>query len=354
MKLTLNIISDSYNRVGYGGPNKVIINTLKGLEKIGYPYVINKDIRDYKYNWVHDSVKGLIEVGLNKTPAVIGPNIVVMPKNLPQFRPSLNECIYLHPSQWCIDLWKNSGFDECQMSPWPVGIDTEDFKLTRHPESNGNVMIYFKRRDPVLLNSAISIVKKTGLNPQVIKYGEYNEEQYKKVLSTSKFGVWIGISESQGIGLQEALASGLPLIVCDVNSLFESSDIRDFQFRKNLKGFKPTSVPYFDESCGMIVNDFSRLEESVNEMIKNSSYYNNREFVINNLSIEKIAYDLLSFFEKLEHKNSVNFIFPGKKKSGNNFKLSFRGKLIYSFFLIKRKGKTFFRLAKKRLMSLTK
>ena len=50
MMETLNIISETYSKKKVSGPNKVIINTIKGLKRIGYPYVLNKDIRKYRYN----------------------------------------------------------------------------------------------------------------------------------------------------------------------------------------------------------------------------------------------------------------------------------------------------------------
>lgn len=339
----LNIISESYYIDKVGGPYKVVHNTIKGLDLIGHPYVINKKIENSKYNWIHDSAKGLIEVGLKKIPAIIGPNIVVLPKDLPRFRPDLTNCIYLHPSSWCVDVWKAIGFLECSLKSWPVGIDTEEFvDLNRNP-SGKEVLIYFKRRDPALLELGCNTVKKMGFTPRVIKYGDYNEIQYKQLLSKCTFGIWIGISESQGIGLQEALASGLPLIVCDVNSLFESAVEDDYRFPEKLRSFKPTSAPYFDDRCGIIINDFSKLDESIKYMTANISYYKPREFIIENLSLEKQAKELLTFFDILEAKSLPVTLKSNAGVSSNPFRPSFHGRIIYSIFVIRRKVRTLFR-----------
>lgn len=346
MKEALNIISNSYNFDGVGGPNKVINNTIKGLIKIGYPFEINKEIKHFRYNWIHDSPKGLIEVALRGIPAVIGPNIAVLPGDLPGLRPSLTNCLYLYPSQWCIDLWDVFGFSECPMLAWPVGIDTDDFINDRATTDSSDVMIYFKRRDPVLLNQAVSIVRKMGLNPQVIIYGEYKEDQYKLVLARSKFGIWIGSSESQGIGLQEALATGLPLIVCDVNSLFESNDTNDYIFPERLRNFKPTTVPYFDERCGIVINNFSKLEEVVSQMSQNISGYNSRQYILENFSIEKQALKLLSFFEILEQKHKEQFDNLSSKTENGNFRFSFQHNLIYKVFLLRNKARKMYDLFK--------
>lgn len=340
MKEPLNIISNSYIPDKVGGPNKVIANTIKGLQKIGYPFEINKDITQFKYNWIHDSTKGIIEVGLSGIPAVVGPNIAVLPNDLPGFRPSLRNCVYLHPANWCIKLWKELGYAECVMKPWPAGIDSDAFMVSREAAKSNDVMIYFKRRDPLLLDQAIEVVKSRGLNPLIIRFGQYDEAQFKQVLTKSKFGIWIGTSESQGIALQEALASGLPLIVCDVNSLFESTFDNNYTFPEKLRSFKPTSVPYFDERCGIIINDFSKLKESIRELIKNSSNYNPREFITENLSLEKQARELLSFFDNLDLKNLKVQKTDFNVTEVRDFSTSFKGGIIYRISIIRKKTRT--------------
>jgi hypothetical protein len=286
-------------------------------------------------------------VGLLRIPAVIGPNIAVLPNDLPGFRPSLTNCIYLHPSQWCIDLWKEMGYSECLMQPWPVGIDTEDFIINRNDSGSSDVMIYFKRRDPVLLDQTISIVKSMGFNPLVIRFGEYDEAQFKQILSKSKFGIWIGTSESQGIALQEALASGLPLIVCNVNSLFETTTEDGYRFSKKLRSFKATSVPYFDHRCGIVINDLSNLKGAINEILINISNYNPREFIIENLSLEKQARELLSFFDILDRKGNHIFAQSTIGNYPESFEPSFHGRIIYAIFIMRRKAITVFRMIKK-------
>jgi glycosyltransferase involved in cell wall biosynthesis len=343
---TLNIISESYDNNKIGGPNKVIDNALKGLSLIRYPFVLNRDIRDYHFNWIHDSSKGLIEVGLKKIPAIIGPNIAVLPEDLPKFRLPLKNCIYLHPSEWCVRVWEEAGFTECLLKSWPVGIDTNEFCNVRDKKEGNYVMIYLKRRDRRLLNLAFSIVKRKGLDPVVVEYGSYTEEYYKNVLSKSLFGIWLGISESQGIGLQEALSSGLPLIVCDVNSLFESSDVNDYLFPEKFRSFKPTSAPYFNEQCGIIIKDFSKLEETLDVMLTNLSVYRPRDFILQNLSLEKQARELVSFFQILEKNQSDYFKRPDIINRFKKFQPSFRGLMIYLLFLISRKVKTLIRMIK--------
>jgi len=107
----INIISTQVGRTKITGPKKVLDNTCKGLDEIGIKYVFNQPINNYKYNWIHDDAKSIIEAGFINKPVLIGPNTVVLPKDLPVFRRLLHpDSIYLCPSQWVIDMWIQSGF----------------------------------------------------------------------------------------------------------------------------------------------------------------------------------------------------------------------------------------------------
>ncbi len=347
MPETLNIVSETFAKNIVGGPNKVVLNTIKGLKKTGYPFVINKNIKDYKYNWIHDSAKALIEVGLQKKPAIIGPNLVVLPKDFPSHRPKLQNCLYLLPCQWSVDVWKLVGYNECPLYPWASGIDSDEFEIKRDMALTAdNIMVYYKRRDPYLLDKAIEIVKEMGFNPIVVKYGSYGEAEYKIILSQCKFGIWIGISESQGIGLMEALASNLPLIVCDVHSLFESNDKKEYRFPESLRTFKPTSAPYFNKECGIVIDELTKLPISIREMQKDFLNYNPRKFIVENFSLEKKAKDLLVFFDILKQKEPEYFNAPVAIPTGDNFNVSTFTQLIYLNFIFLRKIKTVWRLTK--------
>ena len=331
----LNIISESYQfKEQKGGPNKVIKNLLLGLDKIGQNYVIDKSIFDYKYNYIHDSVKGLIEVAVYNVPAVVGPNIVVLPKDLPPFLPSLKRSIYLHPSQWCVDVWNNLNYKNSKLNYWPVGIDWEFFDQKKNVTISRKILVYYKRRELELLKKTIQFIKDRGFEPILIKYGSYTENEYKAALEESLFGIWIGVSESQGIGLEEALASNLPLIVFDAQTLFDDITSGAYKFPVLLKEFKPTSVPFFDNSCGIVINEFNELENAWNKMIKQRHFYNPKFFIINNLSLQKQSNQLISFFDQLEY-----FDLPRRSKIKD-----IKVKFIYALYLFRRKFKTLLKL----------
>ncbi len=327
--ITLNIISNSAKTLKVGGPNKVLQNTIKGLDLIQQPYVFNQPIGKYKMNWVHDSLPGLVEVAVYKTPAVVGPNLVVLPKDLPAFLPSLSHCLYLHPSAWCVNVWEELNYKKSKLETWPAGIDIDEFSINR--SESKNVMVYFKRRSRALLEEVLATVKNMGFNPILIEYGSYSEKEFKEVLAKCWFGIWLGITESQGIALQEALASNMPLVVCNVSSLFEATGKYDYRFPKKLRSFKPTSAPYFDATCGIIIYELNELMEAINLMVKNYKDFHPQLYIRNNLSLELSAKKLMSFFDILESRN--------ENYSINGFLLKIQFKAIITANYLHRKYK---------------
>jgi len=312
--LILNIISTQVGRTKTTGPKKVLDNTLKGLDKIGVKYVFNQPISKYKYNWIQDDQSAIIEAGFARKPVLVGPNTAVLPKDLPKLRFKLPKgSIYLHPSRWCVEVWKDLGFSEAKLDFWPAGIDLNEFeKVDRSGKEK--ILLYFKQRDKKLLDTAKKLLERKNLEYELIHYGYYKEEEYKKALKKSKFGIWIGCSESQGIGLQEALATNLPLIVLDATSLFDTvpTDAKNYiayDFPKNLDSVRSTTAPYFDERCGIKIEKIDELENAIDKMFANFKHYKPREFVKENLSLEASAKKLVSFFEnmKVEHKKSYDY-----------------------------------------------
>ena len=57
----------------------------------------------------------------------------------------------------------------------------------------------------------------------------------------------------------------------------------------NYPGFKATSVPYWDNRCGEYFYKKEEFEEKFNKFINKLDTYKPREYVLENLSVEKCA-----------------------------------------------------------------
>lgn len=301
-KEKINIVSECATINMVRGPKKVFDNTCKGLEKIGQPYVINQPMSLYRWNWIQDSITAVLIAGFSGIPVVVGPNIVVMPDDLPKIRIKLKHSIYLQPSEWVVRLWEKVGFTECALVVWPVGIDCDEFNASNKTANSTKVIIYYKARRPEILTKAVQKVLDHGLEPVIIKYGQYEEIEFKAALNDALFGIWIGVHESQGIALQEALASDLPLLVLDASRFSDNYNMNTYLSSNCFNNFKTTSAPYFDCKCGIIIDDEASLDTAILKMRQHLYSFEPRNFVLKELSLDASARKLVELFEMVDEK----------------------------------------------------
>lgn len=173
----------------------------------------------------------------------------------------------------------------------PFPVDINKFK----PENKDDrCFIYFKNTH----SSKLEIAKKLleGYNYKIFSYGSYKEEEYLDWIAKSKFGIWVGCHESQGFALQESLSCNCPLFVLNVQSL------KDECFNDNYypwintiisyDNLEATSASYWDERCGILVNDIKDVYNLFEIFIKNLEIYKPREFVIENFTIDNFVNNL--------------------------------------------------------------
>ena len=295
----LNIISKSYVSKEITGPKKVVDNLIKGLDILGYPYCINKDLTSTTQLWIHDDKKALKQASKLNINAVVGPNIYIVPREIPSDI-NMDNFVYLHPSNWVCDFWKYLDFNKCPLESWPVGIDTNEFYERSKPE-DGIVLVYFKQRKPEDLNFVKKILQEKKIKYDIIIYGLYEQNEYIKKLENTKYIIWIGTQESQGIALEEALSMNIPIIVWNINNIQ--------QFDKNGKiigGFSEkeykynmvTSAYYFDNRCGILLKDKNTLDDSITKMEIVWKDFKPREYIVDNLNLKDQAEKLIRLFDK--------------------------------------------------------
>jgi len=291
----INIISTQANATKVSGPGKVFTNLVKGLDKIGYPYVVNRDLNATKRLWIHDDVAALSYMHRSKAHKVLGPNLFVLPKEITpgiQF----DGCLYLHPCEWAAKLWEHIGFDACPIKSWPVGIDTDEFQPSGTSNARGRIMVYHKDRDTQELPLILDVLHRNKLPYWLVIYPLYEENSYKELLSNTSFIIWHGRHESQGIALQEAMACDIPMLVWDAKSLFQDVGGRE-RFGASLWEFPVTTVPFFDDSCGIKIGEPSELERAIQFMLEHLREFSPREFVLKHLSLEGQARALIDLWE---------------------------------------------------------
>jgi len=300
------IAKDYLRRLGFGqsrGPLAVESNLIKGLEKIGASYNLNPHKASLFPNLsVLRSVAGVMWlVKQKKSNLIVGPNfsasdLVYLQKAGAPIK------FFLAPSKEVKFTFIHYGILAEKIKIWPVGIDTEDFTDVSKTSKTCDALIYFKRRTKKELEQAIGLLKQQRQTYTVLEYGYYSKNDFKQVLSQSRYAVILDGNESQGIALEAIMASNLPLFVFDQIYIGETSDL---SLAENLQS---TSVPYWSKLCGMKVptdtygkskNSYFSISEcqtQFEQFLNQLPSFKPREFILENLSLEKQAKEFTALF----------------------------------------------------------
>ena len=89
--------------------------------------------------------------------------------------------------------------------------------------------------------------------------------------------------------IEEALSCNVPLLVWNVSSMNQEEV-------SNFPNIEATSIPYWDQRCGEFFYKKEEFETKYNEFINKLDIYKPREYVLENLSVEKCADNFKGLF----------------------------------------------------------
>jgi len=293
----LNIISRSIVSTHSRGPRKVVINLIKGLDEIGYPYVLNAALDVTDTLWIHDDKKAL-ETALSlpgNRSIIAGPNIYTLPSEVPSSVFNSNT-LFIHPAPWVQDFWNTFSPEKINSVVWPVGIDTEVF--TPSNEAKDLVLVYNKQRSSSDVEAVCTALEACGERFAVLNYGHYHEDEYRELLAQAKAMVWVGRSESQGIGLLEALAMNVPVLIWDIAKFGDWTGSGHNHFTDEQLAFTPvTAAPYFDKRCGLRFVEPVELRDNLDTFLESLNTYSPRAYIEAELSLAKQATAFMNLFK---------------------------------------------------------
>lgn len=213
---------------------------------------------------------------------IFGPHFSVFPHKNAMDKIRGKNSIYIQPSEWAVDVWKNNPFCKgIKFESIPFGVETLIFNEIIPIKDRNDVFIYYKTRNPNELKELLTFFSKKNIVARIFNYDKkYDEKDYINFLQKSKFGIWLGRHESQGFALEEALSCNVPLLVWNTTSMNQ-------EFRSNYENIPATTIPYWDERCGEYFTEISELPKTFEKFIAKINDYKPREYILENLSMKK-------------------------------------------------------------------
>ncbi len=292
----------SYDIRHISGPTKVVANLLKGLDKIGCDYHLNSKRPQGSSVYIPNGKSNLFKIIRKKSSQkiLLGPNLFTFPGDISGYlKPLIARAHgYLQPCDWAINVWQSLDFNLLPLLRWPVGIDTELFHEFPRPAER-RVLLYHKERDKNELAYIERSLDSKGIGFNTIHYGGYSQTEYLDLLKKSSLIIWHGRHESQGIALLEALACNIPALVLDAISFYQMEAFPSYPFADTLRSIRVTSAPYFDNRCGIKIHEMSQLPEALDHLVDSTAEFTPRDYVLENLSLERQARHLINLFANL-------------------------------------------------------
>jgi len=285
------------------GQLRVFVNLRAGLDRIGVKYRVN----DYRH--AHSNPSELVcivgkSIALTsrnwRNPVLLGAAIEIHPVDDPAVLTPWDVKKVLVPSQWvkkmCDPFWGDL------VDVWPVGIDT-DLWRPAGDDKEFDVLLYDKvrwehdRYESSLIEPIRAVLRASGHSVIEIRYGFYREEDFHAALGKCRAMIFLCEHETQGIAYQQALSCGVPIMAWD-----RGGPWRDPAYFPDKIVFAPvTSVPYWDERCGVRFvdgQDFAAKWPAFWEAVRANSF-RPRDYILENLTLERCARHYLSIAERV-------------------------------------------------------
>jgi glycosyltransferase involved in cell wall biosynthesis len=287
-----------------GGQARVFLNLCAGLDKIGVRYRVN----DYRYAKRNPDELACI-VGKPcvldkiewKNPILFGAAAYAHPLDDPILFQRVPVKKILVPGLWIKEMWKP--YWDGVVHAWPVGIDTDKWQPFRFENKTIDVLLYDKVRwehdsyEASLIEPIRAALRKYGHSFTEIRYGSYREEEFHNALQKCRTMVFLCEHETQGIAYQQALSCNVPILAWDRGGYW-----RDPAYYPHKVKFAPvTSVPYWDERCGRKFKDAASFKVEWPQFWDEFQLrrLNPRDYITENLTLEKCAYRYMEFVKSL-------------------------------------------------------
>ena len=283
------------------GIELVFINLCKGLELLGINFEKNLSFNKLQI----DDIVIILGNGTNclngynkPNPIIAGIGLMNHPSEWPNLFHDYPVQVYLQHSDWALEIYKKVYHESCEI--WPVGIDSNKWKPISSFKTK-DIIIYDKirfNRKRQLENILMPIEKfliHNNISYEIIQYGFYKQSQYFRLLDQAKAMLFLCEHESQGMAYQQALSMNVPILAWDQGKWLDPN-----RFKWGDVNTNATSVPYFDDRCGLRFKSIDEFDIVFTRFWKlvNINYFLPREYITEYLTLEKSAERMLEIIKK--------------------------------------------------------
>jgi len=276
-----------------GGQERVFLNLCEGLRRLGVRYRVNDYAHARRYPDELVCIVGkphVLDVIAWRNPILFGAAVFSHPVDDPNLFRRLPVRRILVPGEWIRRMFEPYYGDK--VVAWPVGIDTDLWKPLP-AFKDVDVLLYDKVRwehdayRRTLIAPIEDELRKHKLRSVVIRYGRYRESDYHQLLQRARAMVFLCEHETQGIAYQQALSSNVPIFAWDRGGLWQ-----DPSYYPEKVQFGPvSSVPYWDECCGMKFEDAGEFSSSFKAFWSAVilGQFEPRRYILEHLTLERCA-----------------------------------------------------------------
>ena len=224
-------------------------------------------------------------------PTVLGPGLYDHPKLAPRLFDDPRHRAYIVTCTWMRDLFARYWGDRLRL--WHGGIDLTEWP-DRAPMSKTakaiDFLVYDKVRwnrdqlEPQLVNPLLDELRRRGLTFEVVRYGHYQQADYRQQLGRARGMLFLCEHETQGMAYQEALASNVPVLAWE-NGFWLDPKRATYE----AEPVPASSVPYFSDECGVRFTDAQAFPTALENFQQSLPNFRPRGFVERELSLRESA-----------------------------------------------------------------
>lgn len=277
-----------------GGVMRWYLNLRAGLDRLGVAYRVNdyKGLRRTPGAVAHvvgkPHVIDLIPPG---HPIVYGPGIAAHPYEN-DFWDRAEIALILASCDWFKAMYDRDLPRQIRTAVWPAGIETDLWKPPAVRPKH-KVIVYDKIRwrrhhyETDLLQPVIDRLRNEGCEVVILRYGYYDEEEFKRLLQEVSAMVFFCEHETQGFAYLQTLACGVPIFAWDRGGCWQDPSMYPHRVQ-----FGPvTSVPYFDARCGLRFADKAEFHEKLVPFLQHvdAGAYRPRDYILEHFGLARQA-----------------------------------------------------------------